>query len=71
MNQIRVALVEDHDLTRMGLRTALQQHGMEFLGEAANGRSGLRLVEQTRPDVAIVDIGHPVHIGEELTKAIR
>ncbi|HEY9762119.1 MAG TPA: response regulator transcription factor [Trichocoleus sp.] len=72
MDTVRVALIEDHDLTRMGLRTALQhQEGMEFLGEAANGMRGLHLIQTTRPDVAIVDVGLPDIDGIELTRRIR
>lgn len=72
MDTVRVALIEDHDLTRMGLRTALQhQEGMEFLGEAANGTRGLHLIQSTRPDVAIVDVGLPDIDGIELTRRIR
>lgn len=71
MEPVRVALIEDHDLTRMGLRTALKQHGMDFLGEAANGTRGLELIERARPDVAIIDIGLPDMDGVEITRRIR
>lgn len=71
MATVRVVLVEDHDLTRMALRTALQQHGMEFLGEASNGQRGVELIEQTQPDVAIVDVGLPDIDGVEVTRRIR
>ncbi|PSN19568.1 DNA-binding response regulator [filamentous cyanobacterium CCP5] len=71
MEPIRVVLVEDHNLTRMGLRTALKQHGMDFLGEASNGSQGVELVERTKPDVAIFDIGLPDMDGIELTRRVR
>lgn len=71
MSTIRVALVEDHDLTRIGVRTALQQQGIEVLGEASNGRSGLELLKATRPDVAIVDVGLPDMDGVELTQTFK
>ena len=39
---IRITLIEDHDLTRVGMRTALQQRsGFKVVGEAANGTDGL------------------------------
>ncbi|NEQ23639.1 MAG: response regulator transcription factor, partial [Microcoleus sp. SIO2G3] len=42
MSEIRVALIEDHDLTRVGMRTALQQQdGVKVIGEAANATEGL------------------------------
>lgn len=71
MDAVRVALIEDHDLTRMGLRTALEQHGMNFVGEAANGTRGLQLIQSAQPDVAIVDIGLPDIDGIELTRQLR
>lgn len=72
MSKIRVALIEDHDLTRVGIRTALQQRGeIEFVGEAANGTEGLNLLETSRPDIGIVDIGLPDMDGIELTRRFK
>lgn len=72
MNEIRVTLIEDHDLTRVGLRTALQQRGgIKVIGEAANGTDGLKLLETSKPDVAIVDIGLPDMDGIELTRQFK
>jgi DNA-binding NarL/FixJ family response regulator len=72
MSDIRIALVEDHDLTRLGLRAALKREtGVELIGEAANGMEGLELVERAQPDVAIVDIGLPDIDGIELTRRIK
>jgi DNA-binding NarL/FixJ family response regulator len=72
MDKIRVALIEDHDLTRVGIRTALQQRQeIEVVGEAANANEGLHLLEKLHPDIAIVDIGLPDKDGIELTKLIK
>ncbi|HEY9637138.1 MAG TPA: response regulator transcription factor [Coleofasciculaceae cyanobacterium] len=72
MSKIRVALIEDHDLTRVGIRTALQQRSeIEFVGEAANGTEGLNLLETSRPDIGIVDIGLPDIDGIELTRRFK
>lgn len=68
---IHVALIEDHDLTRMGLRTTIRKAGLEFAGEAATGREGLELIINTRPHVAVVDIGLPDIDGIELTRELR
>ncbi|MER3475317.1 MAG: DNA-binding response regulator [Leptolyngbya sp. ERB_1_2] len=57
MNDIRITLIEDHDLTRVGMKTALQQRpGFQVVGEAANGTDGLKMLTSLKPDVAIVDI---------------
>jgi DNA-binding NarL/FixJ family response regulator len=72
MNEIRIALIEDHDLTRVGMRTALQQRdGFQVVGEAANGTDGLKVLTSAKPDVAIVDIGLPDIDGVELTRRFR
>lgn len=72
MSNIRITLIEDHDLTRVGMRTALQQRGgFDVVGEAANATDGLKLLERAKPDVAIVDIGLPDMDGVELTRRFR
>jgi DNA-binding NarL/FixJ family response regulator len=72
MSKIRVALIEDHDLTRVGIRTALQQRSeIEFVGEAANATEGLHLLETAKPDIGIVDIGLPDMDGIELTRRFK
>jgi DNA-binding NarL/FixJ family response regulator len=69
---IRITLIEDHDLTRVGMKTALQQRaGFQVVGEAANGTDGLKLLTTMKPDVAIVDIGLPDIDGVELTRRFR
>ncbi len=72
MTDIRVVLIEDHDLTRMGLKAALKQvEGMTVVGEAASGTRGLSLLEVEQPDVAVVDIGLPDIDGIELVERFR
>ncbi|WP_036485550.1 response regulator transcription factor [Myxosarcina sp. GI1] len=72
MNKIRVVLVEDHDLTRVGLKTALSQYNnIEIIDDAANGNSGLKSIANVKPDVAVVDIGLPDIDGVELTQKLK
>lgn len=72
MSSIRVVLIEDHDLTRMGMKIALQQQGeLVFVGEAATGSEGVALVNSQQPDVAIVDLGLPDMDGVEVTRQIK
>ena len=69
---IRVILIEDHDLTRVGIRAALQQReGFEVIGDARDAKSGLRLLKASQPDVAIVDIGLPDSTGIDLTQQFK
>ncbi|MGD0967295.1 MAG: response regulator transcription factor [Candidatus Aquilonibacter sp.] len=67
---IRVAIIEDHTLTREGMKTALQM-AFDVIGEAADGVSGYELIMNERPDVAIVDLGLPGMDGIALTQRIR
>lgn len=72
MNPRRVVIVEDHALTRTGLRTALEsQADLKVVAEAADGPSGLEAIAREQPDIAIVDIGLPGMDGIELTKRAR
>ena len=72
MNEISILLIEDHDLTRMGLRTELHSHsGFKVIGEAANATVGLKLLETMKPDVAVIDIGLPDMDGIELTRKFK
>jgi NarL family two-component system response regulator LiaR len=71
MKPIDVVVVEDHALTRAGLRTALTSAGIAVKAEAADGPAGLEAVLRERPDVAVIDIGLPGMDGIELTKQIR
>lgn len=72
MSEISIVLIEDHDLTRMGLKAALQSNSsLRVIGEAANATKGLKLLETTKPDVAVIDIGLPDMDGIELTRRFR
>ncbi|HMD02784.1 MAG TPA: response regulator transcription factor [Candidatus Baltobacteraceae bacterium] len=68
----RVVLVEDHALTRAGLRTALAAtDDLRVVAEASDGPSGLAAIEREHPDVAVIDIGLPGIDGIELTRRVR
>ena len=71
MNDVTVILVEDHDVVRIGLRAVLQAAGIQTIGEAVNGVQGLKLLQSTPPDIAIVDIGLPGMDGIEMTRQFR
>ena len=70
MPKTRVVLVEDHALTRAGLRTALSRD-FDVTSEAADGISGWEAIAQDRPDVAVIDIGLPGIDGIELTRRVH
>jgi NarL family two-component system response regulator YdfI len=58
--KIRVLIVDDHPIVRMGLRLTIDtDEGLEVVGEAANGKEALRVVEESRPDVVLLDLRMP------------
>ncbi len=68
---LRVLLVDDHDLFRTGLRNLLEeQGGLSVLGEAANGAAAVRLVRELAPDVVVMDLNMPEMSGVEATRHI-
>jgi DNA-binding NarL/FixJ family response regulator len=72
MSTIRIVLIEDHNLTRMGLKTALQQiEDIVVVGEAATGSRGLEVLKSEPADIAIVDIGLPDMDGIEVVEQLR
>lgn len=56
---IGIIIVDDHELFRMGVAQALSDDEIVCVGEGASADDALRLVEQTRPDVAILDLSMP------------
>ena len=68
----RIAIVEDHALTRAGIKTAVEATaGFEVVAEAADGKAGYDEIVRSRPDVAVLDIGLPGIDGIELTRRLR
>ncbi|MBD0709907.1 MULTISPECIES: response regulator [unclassified Streptomyces] len=70
--QIRVLLVDDHQVVRRGLRTFLEvQDDIEVVGEAADGAEGVARAEELRPDVVLMDVKMPGTDGIEALKRLR
>jgi len=68
---IRIAVVDDQELVRTGLRALAEHEGdIEVVVEAADGRSGLAAVRLHRPDAVLMDIRMPVMDGLDATAAI-
>ena len=68
---IRVLLVDDQELMRVGFRMVLgAQDDMTIVGEAGNGEEAVTLAEEHRPDVVLMDVRMPVLDGVEATKLI-
>ena len=69
---IKVLLADDHSIVRAGLRRIVEESGdMAVIAEAADGRETIRLVRETSPDVAVIDISMPGLDGLEVVDQLR
>jgi DNA-binding NarL/FixJ family response regulator len=69
-DQLRVMLVDDHDLFRTGLRNLLEEQGVQIVAEASEGSAALSLVRELAPDVVVMDLNMPGMNGIEATREI-
>ena len=70
--RIRILIVDDHALLRAGLSASIgAESDMEIVAAAANGREGLELYAQHRPDITLMDLRMPVMGGVEAIQGIR
>jgi two-component system response regulator NreC len=68
----RVVIAEDHTIIREGLRSLLNQaKDFNIVGEAADGREALRLVERSKPDLVLTDLSMPRMDGTDVIGAIK
>ncbi len=68
---ISILIVDDHQIMREGLCSMIEQEpGFSVVGDASNGREALELIEETQPDVVIMDINMPDMNGTEATRRV-
>ena len=72
MNQIRVLLVDDHEIVRFGLRTAFEaEPDIRVAGEAGDGAEAVRMAVALRPSVVVLDIRMGAMDGIEACRQIK
>ncbi|MEN8263747.1 MAG: response regulator transcription factor [Nitrospirota bacterium] len=68
---IKVFLADDHKMFRDGLKAQLDNvEGMVVVGEASDGREAVRMLEELKPDVAVLDVAMPMLNGIEATRNV-
>lgn len=68
---IRLMLADDHRMLREGLRRSMIDQGFDVVGEARDGEEAVRLAEELRPEVILMDVTMPEMDGVEATRQIR
>lgn len=68
---IEIVMADDHPIVRQGLRQIIETDpGISVVGEADNGETALELIEEHRPDVAVLDIDMPGKDGFEVVREL-
>lgn len=71
-NRIRILLADDHHLVRAGVRQLLESaEDLHVIAEAGDGEEAQALIQQHKPDVAVLDIQMPKASGIEVTRWVR
>ena len=68
---MRILLIDDHALFRVGLKGLLERSGITVIGCAGNGREGIELVDKLNPDIVLLDMRIPDMSGVEVLQALR
>lgn len=72
VEKIRILLADDHNIVRAGVRQLLESaEDLQVVAEAGDGQEAQTLIEQHRPDVAVLDIQMPKASGIEVTRWVR
>ena len=72
VNDVRVVIVEDYKLTRVGLRYALNEiENINVIAEAQNAEIGLEIIQKEKPDVVLMDLGLPGINGLDATMKVK
>lgn len=71
-SETRVVIADDHPVFRQGLRQVIEsEQGIEVVGEAGDGASALRMIQELAPEVAVLDINMPRLKGFDVAREIR
>ena len=68
---MRVIMIDDHALFRVGLQGLLEQRGIEVIAATAEGSEGIQLAEDMKPDIILLDLRMPDMSGLEVLQKIK
>jgi DNA-binding NarL/FixJ family response regulator len=68
---VRLLLADDHRMLRDGLRRSMEEAGFHVVGEAGNGAEAVKLAEELRPDVVLMDVSMPLLDGVAAARLVR
>ncbi|MEM7801267.1 MAG: response regulator transcription factor, partial [Chloroflexota bacterium] len=72
MKKIKILIVDDHEVVRAGLRAFMETEAdIDVVGEGANGQDAIKLVQETQPDVIVMDLVMPKMNGIEAIHQIK
>ncbi|EKE04051.1 MAG: two-component response regulator [uncultured bacterium] len=72
VKEVKIVIVEDYKLTRVGLRSSLNEYeGITVVGEAEDAEKGLSVIKELKPDVVLMDLGLPETNGIEATQQVK
>ena len=71
-NEVKLLIVDDHPVFRRGLRGVIEENPcFHVVGEASDGEAAMRMIEELKPGIAVVDIDMPRLNGLEMVRALR
>ena len=68
---LRIVVIDDHTLFREGLQSLLGRHGIEVVASVDDGREGIRLAQELRPDIVLLDMRMPNMSGLDVLKQFQ
>jgi len=68
---LRVLIIDDHTLFRDGLQGLLERHHIEVVGSLGDGHEGIKLAQELKPDIVLLDMRMPTISGLEVLKQLQ
>ncbi len=70
-SNLRVLIIDDHTLFRDGLQSLLERHNIDVIGSLGDGHEGIRLAQELKPDIILLDMRMPSISGLDVLKQLQ